>query len=339
MNLKNIVFLITLNLINLNLIGCDDPMNKFDWKARESAPVSFPMRIVEGNFSDKEGGSLYVPDKRTIHQGWGYGVSSHVVGADKKNLPNRLEITCFSFSEDEFYSGKYELPYEHILSMFRAGYYSPKMGENITFDSLVVGVAPGGYLTVWATGIDKRVEIFTGKMEKADVPWERVLSNPKVSRNDFIHSVLEESLNDQEYSQIKQNNIPIGLWEKYATRYKWLPIVSGTEVPNIIKDINFVNGERDYYSPELGSDWEDQSRAVPTEMTLSWLDSEGSERQTELVFDVKSIVSAFDEMSEKSKAFNLNIDIKNKENGLVYNIALVSGENRVLINNTKVKYF
>ena len=315
-------------------------MNKYDWKARESAPKSFPMRVVEGNFYDSEGGSLYVPDRRTIHQGWGYGVSSHVVGADKKILPNRLEITCFSYGEDKFYTGKFDLPYERILGLFKKGYYSPKMGENITFDSLVVGVAPGGYLTVWATGIDKRVEVFAGNMEEDDVPWERVLNNPQVSRKEYLHIVLNDSLDDQEYEKIKQNRIPFGLWKKYATRYKWLPSVTGVDVPEIIKEINFVNGERDYYSLKYQNNWEGQLHSVPTEMTLKWEGDEGPAELVELVFNTENIITAFEELSLKTTdTMYLNIDISSEDKGFSYSPALISGDYRVPIDNTSVRIF
>ena len=102
-------------------------MDKFDWQARESAPQHYVMRIIGGTLSYHDSsGSLYVPDKSDIDLGWGTGISSHIVGPDLKPLPNHLTIIFFSYIENQFYDGRFDLPYAKILKMFQDGYYSPR---------------------------------------------------------------------------------------------------------------------------------------------------------------------------------------------------------------------
>ena len=91
---------------------------KFDWQATDSAPRNYPMEILAGNLGYPEGGSLYVPDKSTIAHGWGEEGSSHVVGPELKPLPNTLGISFFSYTENQFYGGRFDLPYDKIVRKF-----------------------------------------------------------------------------------------------------------------------------------------------------------------------------------------------------------------------------
>ncbi|WP_168204110.1 DUF2931 family protein [Aliikangiella coralliicola] len=301
-------------------------MNKFDWLASESAPEGFPMRIIEGNFYDSKGGSLYIPTKAGIHHGWGTAVSTHIVGADKKPLPNRFDILCFSYAENVFYGGEFDLPYEHILALFKSKYYSPRTAEDATFRKLVAGVTPGGYVTVWAVGIGRQIEVFKGQLDKIDVPWTRVLDNPNVSREDYIESSLKEALSDVQYQQIKQGKIPFGIWEKYAQRFPWKPKVIGLDSPDLIRDIEFFNGERDYYSLDHGNDWNDREHTIPQKLTFKWKADGLSAVKATFTFDFDDISRAFNEIKQQTQApFYLTFDIQRQKNGrIAYAINLTS---------------
>src|SRR5690625_6866949 len=64
-------------------------------------------------------------------------VSSHIVGLDLKPLPDRLDIKFFSYTENQFYHGVFELPYERILSLFSEGSLNK---EDPTYYRIMVGV-------------------------------------------------------------------------------------------------------------------------------------------------------------------------------------------------------
>jgi hypothetical protein len=72
-------------------------MNKnptgFTWHATESAPDHYPMEIRQGTFFYKgKNSGLYIPSGGTLNGGWGNMNSRHVTGADKKPLPDRVDI-------------------------------------------------------------------------------------------------------------------------------------------------------------------------------------------------------------------------------------------------------
>lgn len=64
----------------------------------------------------------------------------------------------FSLTENQFYKGEFDLPYEKILALFRESLEVDK----IPFRKIMVGVAPGGAVSVWLTG-GKTKEVFFGR--------------------------------------------------------------------------------------------------------------------------------------------------------------------------------
>ncbi len=150
-------------------------MTKVDWLASESAPDEYPMKVISGTFLyPGVDHGLYVPDGKTVYHGWGYPVSTHVVGPDKKPLPDRLRITYYSYLEDQFYRGEFELPYERIVQMVNEGFPNHKTPTaTMYYDELTVGMAPGGNVAVWLVGIGKTTEIFFGKADPIDYDWAK----------------------------------------------------------------------------------------------------------------------------------------------------------------------
>ena len=119
--------------------------NTFDWLATECAPKAYPTYLVKGDLIYAAGDSLYVPDHRDVYNGWGVSGSTHVVGDQFKPLPVQLELTWFSYTEDKFYTGKFELPANKLLELFRAGTAAPddengtNPGKRWRFDRIIVG--------------------------------------------------------------------------------------------------------------------------------------------------------------------------------------------------------
>ena len=314
-------------------------MQRFDWLASESAPKGFPMEVVSGHFYDKKGGSLYIPDGKTIHHGWGENVSVHIVGDDKKHLPERFDILCFSYAEDVFYGGSFELPYDKIAQYFKDGYYSPNAREDVTFREIIAGVAPGGHVSVWISGINKQIEVFSGQMDKVDFPWKDFLDNPNISREQYVQTELKESLNEQELNAIKNNEIPFGIWKEYSKRYPWKPYVTGEKSEELIDWMKFYNGEQNYFSVKHGNDWKNETLPVPTSFIIRWYTDKGKEIKATFHFDETEILKSFNEMAQQTdKPFVFHIDIKKDDNRVLYTTELVVDDITIPIKNTQVTH-
>ncbi|MCP3888616.1 MAG: DUF2931 family protein [Desulfobulbaceae bacterium] len=322
-------FLVASMLVTL-LVSCVDDMKKYDWLASESAPAGYPMQILGGDFNDSNGGTLYIPDRKKIQHGWGQRVSKHVVGADKKQLPNRFDVLYFSYTENTFYQGAFDLPEKQIQNLFAEGYFEPEPDEELPYYRIVVGVAPGGLVSVWVQGAYKSVEVFSGIAEKVDAPWEIVYSGSKYSRSEYVNRVLEREIGQDRIDEINQNGIPLDRWKKYQTRYDWKPLVTGPTMPKVIKGIQFVNGERDYYSKAYDNAWENEPKAAPLSFRFNWKHKSDKVYHVSFELDAEEVTKAFEEVAKDgSQEIIFNIDIEEVENSLFYRIFVRSDSGSV----------
>ena len=299
---------------------------KFDWLATESAPKDYPMEIISGSLFYPDGGSLYVPDKKTLYYGWGRGVSTHVVGPALKPLPERLEITFFSYTENLFYRGAFELPYDRILSLFQAGFYSPKEREQITYDEVRVGVAPGGTVSVWLDSTDGSIEVFSGQAEKTEVDWTRIIDNPDITREEFVRLEIEESMSPEALQALKQNGVPLGLWQTYRKRYDWQPEFTGLEPPELISFISYFNGEQNFLYYPLNASDAAALRAIPKEINFIWGWPKGRRLLFELTFNEAEIFAAFKQLSGQGQPIKLEMRMEAKADKKTYFSVLLRNE-------------
>lgn len=235
----------------LLLTGCGTPMisnalfgnsNKFDWLATESAPGNYPMEIISGNLryhGDSKGSGLYVPAGPIFQPGWGNGRSTHVTGDDLKALPDQLSITYFSYTENTFYTGTFDLPYDKILKLFKDG--SRNEDDPDWYHYITVGVAPGGAVSVWVSSSVRKIEVFHGQAEKTDMDIAKVMNLPIDDRDVYVKETLDSSIAPTTLEAMHKNGIPFGLWGEYRTQYNWLPVFVNNQ-PEYTKIVYF-NGE------------------------------------------------------------------------------------------------
>ena len=337
--LKTVTALLSLTL----LTGLGSKMEKFDWLASESAPKDYTMQVVSGDFIYPDGGSLYVPNKSTIHKGWGTPVSSHLVGPELKPLPERLDITFFSYTENAFYQGSFTLPHELILKLFDAGYYSPKEKGQVTYDEIVAGVAPGGVVAVWLYGLDRRTEVFFGHAEKVDIPWERINDNPEYPRDLYVRLGLEETQPPETLEAIKLNGIPYGLWDRYHMRYNWQLDIAAEGPPGLVELITYYNGEKGYLLYPMEDAEKSRSRAIPDYLGYIWKSPEGQAYSLRYNFDEKEIFEAFQQLAPGDEEINttplrLETRIEDREDGKRYANAWLHNQQQTLpLKMTRIK--
>jgi hypothetical protein len=324
--------------------GVAAEMTKFEWQATESGPRYYPMEVISGSLKYHDGsGATYVPDGVTLNHGWGKGVSSHVIGDGINLLPNRLTISFFSYTENQFYQGDFELPYDKIFEMFQTGHYSPNTEGIITYDTIVVGVAPGGAVAVWLWGIEKNTEVFFGQAEKVDTPWSRLTGATHISREEYVRLEVEESLETPErIESLRKNGVPIGLWERYRTRYHWQPFFTGMKLMKRkgVQAITYFNGERDYFHLPLSKEIAESSRAVPSSMRVYWDNPTGRNQLFILTFDENEILKAFETLGESGLPITFEFSMRRDEDGVRRLHFIVHTEKeRVILKKTAFKSF
>jgi predicted DNA-binding WGR domain protein len=244
---------------------------EFEWHATDSAPEGYPMEIRQGSFyyHDKSG-SLYIPTGATLRSGWGQDVSRHVVGPRLKPLPDSFEIYFFSYTENQFYRGKFDLPYEEILSLFRAGV--EENPERPTYNGITVGVAPGGAVSVWLKGF-KTKEVFFGQAEKVNIDPSKGHDLPldsKAEADAYTNEVLIDTVTPEQLASLKKNGVPFGTWARYRKLYKWIPrYKDGKTSSDKIMPVSLLNGEWDKIPTKFNEEMENTLRPLPRTLEFS----------------------------------------------------------------------
>ncbi|MES2824576.1 MAG: DUF2931 family protein [Pseudomonadota bacterium] len=249
-------------------------MNKnateFEWHATESAPEHYPMGIRQGDFlyQDKSGG-LYIPSGAILRSGWGQDVSRHVTGPRKKPLPDRIDIYFISYAENQFYHGKFDLPYDEILALFRAGYQ--ERPERPIYDGIMVGVAPGGAVSVWVNG-SRTKEVFFGQAEKITLSPSAGFDLPldsKAEADAYANQILIDTLTPEELTSLKKNGIPFGTWARYRKLYKWAPTYKDGKAPTRKEMVaKYLNGEWNMMPTTLTDEMVNTARALPRNLDI-----------------------------------------------------------------------
>ena len=313
--------------------------SKYIYQASESAPKNYVMTIVAGSLS-YNGGSRYIPNGSDIDNGWGIGASSHVVETAAP-LPKSLGILFFSYHENQFYRGRFDLPYDKIAKLFKEGHYSPKEGKHITYDAFVVGVAPGGAVAVWAESLDKTTEVFFGQAEKTEEEWSAINRNPRISREEFISRRIKESIVTPEaIAAAKKNGPPIGLWNRYRTRYSWRPEFNGLTLrEGRISMILYYNGERDYLDYPLNKASAANTRAIPKEMVFIGAPAGKEDKLVELYFNEPEIFEAFKKLGSNDQTLQLEIrmEVVNGKNN--FTIHLRNDKESIQLKRTESKVY
>ncbi len=319
-------------------------MKKFEWAASESAPQGYPMRIVGGSLI-YDGGSQYIPGGSDIGGNhWGWPISSR--GEERKPPPKKLAITFFSYLENQFYEGSFELPYDRILKLFQDGYYSPNEGGHVTYHEIVVGVAPGGAVSVWLFGYNRNTEVFHGMAEKVDLPWSALTSATHITREQYVREVIEETRgrlkknSPTAFAALPKDRIPIGLWTSYRTRYNWQPVFTGMSVRDgRIDEVRFFNGEYDYIDNLADNSSKVQSRTVPRLIYFIWELTSVKGRSVEITFDETEIFEVFKKLAASNQPLKLEMKMEKVNGNDMFTVALRNDKERIEFDKIKVKHY
>ncbi len=336
------VLLMSFTLLSCALTTTGVEMKKFEWLATEGAPRNYPIKIVSGDLRyHNKSGSQYVPHGVRLQNGWGEGRSTHVGSDDLKPLPDHLDITYFSYTEDLFYEGSFELPYEEILSLFQKGFYSPNEEGNITYSYIVVGVAPGGSVAVWLWGLERKTQVFFGQANKIDGDWRWINKNPNITRAEYVRLGIEESLRLSGVPELlKEQEVPIGRWSGYQVRYHWQPEFTGMTLRHgRVNLINYFNGEQDYLNYPLELDVVDDTRAVPSRINFTFEDKGGYGRTLELDFDESEIFAAYQKLGNKHQPLKLEFLLEPAGNNLNFTVLLKNMDGAIELTRSKLQSF
>jgi hypothetical protein len=267
----------------------------YEWLPTECAPAAYPVHLVQGTLALPDGRAVEIPDERDVSNGWGQRGSTHIVGELVKPLPTRLALSWFSYAEDRFWQGRFELPSHPMAGLFARGVPQDRQtGKPMPFERIIVGMAPDGLVAVWAAAGAEVVELAAFQATVAQLPWERVLDNPQVTRKDFIRSVLERRLGSEGLARLQREGIPRGRFASYRTQYRWQPWVTGPGTAEGVR-IRSFSGENAFIGPK-GAAVPRDLRPVPAVVELNWKDPAAAPWIARITLDEAEAFAAFEKL-------------------------------------------
>ncbi len=318
---KSSWFITTLSLL-LTLLTTGTAMSaeqtRFDWSASDSAPQYYAMKIISGTLcfhGSANGAGTYVPGGGVISHGWGLLNSIHVSGEALKPLPDKLDITFFSYLEDQFYRGSFDLPYDNILKLFQEEEAKPKRktmdGKELPNSyKIIVGVAPDGTVAMWMRGQGAR-ELFFGKAQKVEMDFSNASKIPMASREErtaYVKKVAERESTPDILAAIRKNGIPFNKWSDYRKTYNWTPTFAVNNPPSKVS-ISFYNGEGRSFNFPLDKDFIGTAQPIPDKINFNYPIAAQSGSDYYVVrFDEAEIMEAFTRLSARQLPLQLEFD-------------------------------
>lgn len=293
---------------------------RFEWSASDSAPQNFPMKIIYGDLryhGSSSSAGTSVPGGGILYNGWGLLNSIHVSGEALKPLPDKLDITFFSYLEDQFYRGSFDLPYDAILKAFQEEEAKPKRktvkGDDLPNNyKIIVGVAPGGTVAVWLRSNGTR-ELFFGKAEKVEMDFAKAFGIPikdRTERTEYVRDNIGDVVPPEFLTAIRKNGIPFNKWADFRKTYNWAPTFAVSQPPKKIS-ISTYNGEGRSFVFPLDKDFTATAHPVPDTIKFSYPMVTQTDSDYYVVrFDEAEIVEAFTKLGPKQLPLQLEFNPK-----------------------------
>jgi hypothetical protein len=327
---------------------------RFDWSPGVGAANFYPMELYRCSYSYPNGEGVAPASPSLDHGNWGEENGSSVVGQRMKPIPVALDIAWLSYTENKFYKGHFNLPYDKILQLFKQGYKDLLLQDSgglalqqMEYNSIIAGLAPGGVVVVWVSGGPFTVEAARFQAVETKIKMEDFA--PGAFTNDRATYVKRMMKDDKEvHRYLAKNGIRFGLWDKYRERFNQRPVVKFNGDVNLAInsiDLGYFNGEREKVYGEKWFKNNFKPRARTKEMRVEWTGTSAGGK-THYILDVKFDEEEMFKAYEEAYADNTNqpgeliteIDRANDQYKIYLrvgnkNVALTHQEGRISIYN------
>lgn len=302
------------------LVDCNPKMKTTEWLPTECAPAGYPMTIIKAALIDGEGKHISVPEGKILNNGWGEQGSTRILNETNTIVPEKLEVEWFSYTENKFYKGSVNLPADLLATYFTEGFISPDTKSKQDYDLIKVGVAPGGFVSVWISGEAITKEVLSTRVEETAYEWSKFFDNPDMSREKYIESTLKNTLGDSAYQKLINNPRPDGFWMRYQQKYTWKPQLIGLNASHEIIFKTF-NGESEYIFTESPDN--STARGVIKDAEVRWSGPSNQKFMAKVQFDEEEIFAAFTRLTSKSttEPLLLKFEIGNADASLRISLA------------------
>lgn len=231
----------------LSLIQCEKLNNmndKYEWNVETTADEGYHMEILSGNFYDENGKAIAGIQSDVRLQSGLLGDSGSITVEDYRAIPYQMNLQWFSYAEDKFYKGTFQLDSERIKKLFR----------NTDYQGFKVAPIPGGkvMLYAYAEGTTQLLEIHKGQEVQVTNFKEVMQYNVDETRSEYLVDFIK-SMPLQTQQEIANKSISLHIWDDISIKYPWKYTVQAEGFENLaitmLKDdrgANFIDAEEEW---------------------------------------------------------------------------------------------
>ena len=95
-----------LSVVSLSSCSLLTPNNEFTWKTSKCGPKGYPLKILSGKLYFKDEDSGLSLASGAVNGTWGRNFSGS--SSVKEKLPDRFDITFYSYAENQSYRGEFD---------------------------------------------------------------------------------------------------------------------------------------------------------------------------------------------------------------------------------------
>lgn len=318
----------------------------FKWEENNNAPLGYPVEVYRGGLELKGGGYAGLSHHGTTSGTEGWGSLGAGISNAEKTLPERLNVIWLSYAEDTFYTIDCAVDYDKMLRLFREGVDWKDASGDIrheTYDTIIVGYAPGGVVVIWIYGQGTQVEIGRYQGKKTVISDEEIRSLDYPDKLFFQQSYRDDTMNNPgiiplEVQEANKNKpIPYGVWDTYREKYLWRPTFVQNKLGNhtfsmIYVRLEMFNGEIEKLFDDSLTKNEYASRAILKRINFAWRDQDDQVYSGTVEFDEKTIFDAFKDNKEAKIDLEFMISIPND-----FIVARLKGEGKEVFINKEAK--
>jgi len=314
-------------------------MTKYEWTEGTSAALGYPMEVYKGGI-ECEGGEWVGLNFGIASGNQGWGTINNGMSNGFKSLPKRLDFIWMSYLENQFYQVDTEIDTEKIRKYFSQGFEikgASGKPQHLNYDVISVGMAPGGVVVVWISGVGWQKEIGRYQGKKVTIPESEIAKldshENRFWRKDYLEMVhtREQIIPKKVQEENKGKPIPLGLWDVYRTRFSWKPVFELPENAklNPLRDvgIEMINGEKEQFDAAKNPLSDFDFRAIPRSISMSVSDKDNNRYGAACNLDGKSSLDAFNTVfGDDPKSTKAELVIKVNEAFSFFTVKL-KGEN------------
>ncbi|MEM8521201.1 DUF2931 family protein [Flavobacterium sp. PL12] len=209
----------------------------YDYQQGISTPEGYPIRLLEGSgFAIGIRGHrtpyTLLEDNKVYSTQWGNGDTTFKSSmAGGVPVPNGLQLYWYSYLENKYYELYTKLDQKKIAAYFKDGFIRDNKvtltneGSNKgLYNGLVAGIAPGGEVVIWISGVNESKEI--GVYKATEISADKITDDDKVTE-EAQKLVLNDTCSCEDRPQFRRivhngEKIPFGIWTtKYRKKYNW----------------------------------------------------------------------------------------------------------------------